>query len=201
MNASSKHIDYYAKKYISLYPSAQIILVTITTKEFMFESEPKRRKDVLDAVNAILAPDQASERLLVHAFSNGGGKRTYNIAGAYQALTGKVFAPKALIFDSAPGIPQFQRDVHALAVPAGRLPPFPWLLSMVAIYVTAAVVYVSVHWMPLGFWYELVWGPTYVFLVFICPHSFEMLLQSLGACFIPSRIFPTLFRKNQINNP
>jgi hypothetical protein len=68
-----------------LYPSARIILATTNTKEFLFQSEARRRADVKEAVSAIMAPGQANERLFVHALSNGGTKRMYAVAGAYQA--------------------------------------------------------------------------------------------------------------------
>jgi hypothetical protein len=159
MNASSKHIDYYARNYMSLYPSAQIIVITITTKQFIFESEAKRRADITEAVHAILAPNHDKDRILVHSFSNGGGKRSYNVAGVYQSLTGKIFAPQTIIFDSAPGMPQYRRDVHSISVPAKKMSFFPWLLFMTATCSLAAILNFSVYYMPLGFWYNLVWGP------------------------------------------
>lgn len=144
---------------MSLYPTAQIIVVTISTQQFIFKSEKQRRAEIVEAVHALLAPGEGKDRILVHSFSNGGGKRSYNVAGVYQSLTGKTFAPKTLIFDSAPGMPQFRRDVHAIAVPARKLGFFSRLLFITVTYVLAAVVQVSVYRMPLGFWYNLVWGP------------------------------------------
>jgi hypothetical protein len=62
MDPAPKHIDYYCKTYMRLYPSARIILSTMNTKEFRFQFEARRRLDVKEAVSAILAPDQAQER-------------------------------------------------------------------------------------------------------------------------------------------
>lgn len=163
MNATPKHIDYYTRTYMRLYPSARIILVTITTKQFLFETEIRRRKDIAEAVTALLSEDQATERLHVHSLSNGGAKRVYGIAGAYKTQTGNTLQMKSHIIDSAPGIPKFRRDIHALAVPARKLPLFPWLAFMSVTYVVVSVVFVAVNWMPKSFWHQLVWGPTHGF--------------------------------------
>jgi hypothetical protein len=159
MNAASKHIDYYARGYMSLYPAAQIIVVTITSKEFIFESEKKRRADVMKVVHAILAPDQGKERLLVHSFSNGGLKRSYSIASSFQSLTGNIFAPKTLIFDSAPGMPRYWRGVYALAVPARKFSFLPRVMFMLVAHLIIALIYICVYWIPLDLWYNLIWGP------------------------------------------
>jgi hypothetical protein len=144
-----------------LYPSARIILSTTNTKEFLFQSEAKRRADVKEAVSAILAPDQINERLFVHALSNGGAKRMYAVAGAYQALTGKTLPAKAFLLDSAPGIPQFRRDIHALTVPVAKWPLYLWLPYMAVTLAVVSVVFVTVNWMPKWVWRDLVWSPTF----------------------------------------
>lgn len=133
----------------------------MNTKEFLFESEARRRADVKEAVSAILAPDEANERLFVHVLSNGGTKRMYAVAGAYQALTGKALPAKAFLLDSAPGIPQFRRDMHALAVPAMRWPLYLWLPYMAVMLAIVSVVFVTVNLMPKWVWRDLVWSPTY----------------------------------------
>ncbi|KAG4430710.1 hypothetical protein IFR05_013814 [Cadophora sp. M221] len=163
MNASAKHIDYYTRTYMRLYPSARIILVTINTKQFMLETEVRRRKDITEAITALLAEDQSTQRLHVHSLSNGGAKRVYGVAGAFKAKTGKTLQMRSHIIDSAPGIPKFRRDIHALAVPARNFSLFPWLAFMGAIYAVTSVVYVAVNWMPKSFWHQLVWGPTFGF--------------------------------------
>lgn len=126
----------------------------------MFESETKRRADITPAITALLANDQSQERLLVHCLSNGGAKRTYGVAGAYQNLTGHVLPIKCNIIDSAPGIPQFRRDIHALTVPARKLPLLARLAFISITVVVASVVFVVVNWLPKSVWHELVWGPT-----------------------------------------
>jgi hypothetical protein len=161
MNAAPKHIEYYCKTYMRLYPSARIILSTMNTKEFLFQSEARRRADVKEAVSAILAPDQANERLFVHALSNGGVKRMFAIAGAYQALTGKALPAKAFLLDSAPGIPKFRRDIHALTVPVVKWPLYLWLPYMAVTLAVVSVVFVTVNLMPKWVWRDLVWSPTY----------------------------------------
>lgn len=161
MNALPKHIEYYTRKYTSLYPSARIILVTITTKEFLFQTETTRRADIASAVTALLAPtqDQTQDRLLIHSLSNGGARRVYGIASVYRSLTGKPLPATAWLVDSAPGIPKFRRDVNALMVPARNWGWALWVPYMAAVIVTASLVYVVVNWLPKWVWYELVWGP------------------------------------------
>lgn len=189
LNASSKHIAYYANNYMKLYPDARIIVIAISTNEFMFQSEKKRRSDIRSAVDTILARDQDQERLLVHSFSNGGAKRAYGVSGLYRSLTGKPFAPKAMIYDSAPGIPKFKRDWHALMVPAKKMNWLVWLPYTASILAIISVVYVCTHvslfsyfaisilcrhrkmrsrehctnfsqWLPKWVWNDLVWAPT-----------------------------------------
>ncbi|KAG0651505.1 hypothetical protein D0Z07_1890 [Hyphodiscus hymeniophilus] len=160
LNAAPKHIDYYASSYMRLYPSARIILTQITTAEFLFHSETRRRADVREAVSALLAPDQDNESLLVHALSNGGAKRSFAVAGAYRELTGRALPADAYVLDCAPGIPQFRRDVHALTVPAAAWPLYRWLPYMAVTLGVVCAVYVAVNWLPTWVWHDLVWRPT-----------------------------------------
>lgn len=160
MNAKAKNVDYYCRNYMNIYPSARIIHVTINTTQFILQSEAQRRRDMMKAVSILVSRDQEPERLLVHSVSNGGGKRVYNIAGAYRSVTGKPLPARAMILDSAPGIPRFKRDLHALMVPARKLHWLPWLFYAAVIHVTCSVIFVSVYWTPMWFWYDLVWGPT-----------------------------------------
>jgi hypothetical protein len=160
MNAASKHVDYYTRSYMRIYPGARIILVTINTVEFLYTSEGRRRKEVSQAVNALLAsPYGEEDRLVVHSISNGGAKRFYGVAGAYQACTGKQLPAKAYVMDSSPGIPKFRRDMHALLVPARRLSWFAWIPFYIATLLSVSGVYVVVNWMPRWFWGELVFKP------------------------------------------
>ncbi|KUJ22938.1 uncharacterized protein LY89DRAFT_679768 [Mollisia scopiformis] len=161
MNAKPKNVDYYTRNYMSLYPTARIIHVTINTTQFIFQSEAQRRKDMMIAVSTLLARDEKSERIFVHCISNGGGKRGYNIAGAYRSVTGKALPAQAMIFDSGPGLPRFKRDVYSLMVPTQKMNWLPWLFYATVSVATCSMMFVSVYWTPLWFWYDLVWGPTY----------------------------------------
>lgn len=145
---------------MSLFPDARIIIITMNINEFLFQSETRRRVDVKEAISAMLAPDQNHERLFVHALSNGGARRAYGVAGAYRSLTGKPLPVKAFLLDSAPGIPQFRRDLHALNVTAKKLSWLAWLPYWIVTLASVCAVFVSVNWMPKWFWRELVWGPT-----------------------------------------
>lgn len=145
MNASPKHIAYYTTSYVRLYPGARIIIATMNTKQFLLQSEKTRRLDVKSAVTALLARPQEDERLLMHAISNGGAKRLYGIAGAYRELTGKPLNPFAYILDSAPGIPQFRRDIHALTVPMRAFPWWAKVPFVTVVFLVTCFVYVTVN--------------------------------------------------------
>ncbi|TID18424.1 indole-diterpene biosynthesis protein [Venturia nashicola] len=159
MDAHPKHIAYYTKAYMSIYPHARIILATMTLRQFMAQSEATRQAEATEAVTALLSLPQENERLLIHCLSNGGAKRVYSIAGVYQKVTGNPLPVKAMVIDSAPGIPQFRRDLNALSVPARKLSWPLWVPYMGVVVVVASAIYVSVHWMPKWWWRELVWGP------------------------------------------
>lgn len=145
MNAFPKHIEYYTKTYMALYPNARIIQVTINTQQFLFQSETTRRREVQEAVTALLARPQAEERLLVHALSNGGARRVYNISGAYREATGKPLPLKAFVVDSAPGIPQFRRDIHALGLPAKKLRWYIRVPYIAVVVLVTTAVYITVN--------------------------------------------------------
>jgi hypothetical protein len=145
MNAAAKHIDYYSRSYMKLYPGARIIIVTIDTRQFLLTSEVTRRAQIKEAISAILALPQDDERLLVHALSNGGAKRLYGISAAYAAKTGKPLPLKAYVLDSAPGIPQFRRDIHALSMPIRNHPWFIRFPFKTAVFMVTCVVYVFVN--------------------------------------------------------
>ncbi|EPE25647.1 hypothetical protein GLAREA_01559 [Glarea lozoyensis ATCC 20868] len=156
-NAAPKHIEYYTRTYTKLYPSARIIVSTMNTKQFLFTSESTRRAQVRTVITALLSEPQMS--LMVHALSNGGAKRLYAISASYAAATGKPLPLRVYVLDSAPGIPQFKRDIHALNYPVrGWNWWVRWPFQTVVVLVSC-VVYVVVNWLPRWFWYELVWGP------------------------------------------
>jgi hypothetical protein len=154
LNARSKNVAYYVGYHMMLYPEARIIWVRMTTTQFLLQSEARRRQDVQVAVEAILRRDQKQDRILVHSFSNGGGKRLYGVSGVYRKLTGKPFAPIAVVFDSSPGIPRFQRDLHSLMIAGRKLNWFLWLPFAATTLVLVSLVNFCVHvsTFPMSFW-------------------------------------------------
>jgi Eukaryotic protein of unknown function (DUF829) len=154
LNARPKNIAYYVGYHMTLYPQARIILVTMSTAQFLFQSETRRRQDVQAAVEAILTRDQKHDRILVHSFSNGGGKRLYGVSAVYRKLTGKPFSPIAIVFDSSPGIPSFQRDLHSLMIAGRKLNWFLWLPFAATTLVLVSLVNICVHvsTFPVTFW-------------------------------------------------
>lgn len=164
MNAAPKHIDYYMRTYKLIYPSARIIFTRISTVQFLFTTEATRRRQIAPVVDALLSFESAhgheKERIVFHSISNGGAKRAYGIAGLYLQRTGRVLPVKSFLFDSAPGIPQFRRDMHALTVPLRGMNPVVAAPLYVLFFVSVSAVYVCVNWLPKWVWGELVWKPT-----------------------------------------
>jgi hypothetical protein len=126
MDAAPKHIEKYAATYKKLYPTARILIITISLVDFFCKSEAARRAEISPAVAVLLAPGsgagQSSPGILVHAFSNGGVKRLHSLTGLYyeKSRPHAALPASAVIFDSAPGSPQFRRDVHSLMAGAPR---------------------------------------------------------------------------------
>jgi hypothetical protein len=145
MNASAKHVDYYTRTYMRLFPGARIITASMNTNQFLLTSETTRRSQIKTVISALLAIPQEDDRLLVHALSNGGAKRLYGISAAYSKATGRPLPLKAYIMDCAPGIPQFRRDIHALSVPARNYPWYIRVPFVTVVVLVTCVVYVFVN--------------------------------------------------------
>lgn len=161
MDAAPKHISYYTSYYTNLFPSSRIVHCTMTTNQFLLQSETRRRKDVAPAIDAIFShSNEEDARLFVHCISNGGAKRLYGIAGLYQSQKNKPLPIKTIIYDSCPALPRFKRDLHAiLHVPGAKLPWSSYIpLAIIAVLATTIVNFV-VHWCPHWVWRSLARGP------------------------------------------
>jgi Eukaryotic protein of unknown function (DUF829) len=127
MDAAPKHIEKYLVTYKKLYPTARILVITISLADFFLKSEAARRAEISPAVTVLLSPGsgatQSPPGILVHVFSNGGVKRLHGLTGLYyeKSRPHAALPASAVIFDSAPGSPQIRRDVHALMAGAPRL--------------------------------------------------------------------------------
>jgi hypothetical protein len=130
MGANSRNLRRYSAKYNSVFPAARIILVTSALtdtpgfKVLLSPAQLRGRSDI--PARALLAGD--TERLLVHAFSNGGGMALAAVSKAYRDIGGTALPARAVIFDSLPGGDKFSNEfgrwVKAIAV---GLPSNPFL--------------------------------------------------------------------------
>lgn len=110
--AASRHIEKYTNLYIEKYPAASIILVRSGLENFLARSNKKQRSLVEPAVNALLA--RSGQRLLVHAFSNGGAKSWCTVNAVHRKTTGRLLSCDLTIIDSAPGRSSFKQSQAAI---------------------------------------------------------------------------------------
>jgi hypothetical protein len=154
MDAAPRHIAKYVAAHRELYPATCILVVTVSLGDFMRSSAARcADMDVAvatlrDAVAASTPPSPspsssqspAPAPVLVHVFSNGGCLRLHDLASRYRA-TAQPQAPlpaACVVFDSAPGAPQYRSDVVALMA---SVPQRPRLLRLVlAVLVRVAVL-------------------------------------------------------------
>jgi len=166
MNAAPKHIDYYVRKYKALYPSSRIIVIRTNTIQHLFSSESARRKQVKEVVDVLLGFEKENgrenERLVVHAISNGGAKRSYGMMGLYLERTGRTLPMKLFLMDCTPGIPRFRRDMHALTFPLKKMSIFKSAPIYAMLFISVSAVYVCVNWLPYWVWGQLVWAPLFL---------------------------------------
>ncbi|RDW66019.1 hypothetical protein BP6252_09654 [Coleophoma cylindrospora] len=164
LNAHPRHIAKFLAHHQLRYPSARIILVTINTQQFIFESEAKRKHDMAPVVAALLAGPPTTrgtstapnDRLLVHVCSSGGAKRLYNILGAYRAQTQRALPARAVIYDSSPGIPHFASGLRALLAAGAKLAWWAWIPFWVSMVVLNAGIIFTVH--CTGLMKDFVWN-------------------------------------------
>ena len=140
--APAKNIVKYTNRYKSLYPTSRILLIKTPFSDMILHTETSQ-KDILDPAVTILSRI-SNPRLLVHTFSNGGTYKLCELAKAYQRTNKTILPIKALIFDSAPGKPQFRRSVEALK----HVLPKPWYLYFPAL----AVLYIYLASLHVMYW-------------------------------------------------
>lgn len=119
-----------------LYPAARIIVVTSTLTDtpgfkILRSAEDIKQRAEIPARALLASTKNEGDKLLVHAFSNGGGMTLAAVCKAYRRLTGTVLPARIVIFDSLPGgdrfTSEFSRWVSAIAVglPANPLVQWP----------------------------------------------------------------------------
>ncbi|KAH7130417.1 hypothetical protein B0J11DRAFT_392040, partial [Dendryphion nanum] len=119
--ASGKHVSKYTRQYQFLFPMSRIMVITTSIKDLILRSSTKRQSRLLPAIGRILSYGNLN-RILVHAFSEGGSNKATELAEVYRIKTGQRLPCAALCLDSTPGMPRYLRLCDALRK---SLPPNP----------------------------------------------------------------------------
>ena len=115
MNASPRQVAKYTTRYHRLFPLSRVVLVTTSSLHFLVQSTNQRIKDLEPALD-ILKSLQPKERVLLHAFSNGGVIAAWLLAKTYRAHTGQSLPISEAIFDSAPGSQGYTASLAAFSI-------------------------------------------------------------------------------------
>jgi len=103
-------------QYQAMYPTASIILVTSLPQFFTTTSTSSRRSLVTPVLSALKLYPALERRILVHLFSNGGSVSFTDMCHVYRQQTGTILEIKAIILDSAPGIPGLGSQWEGLSI-------------------------------------------------------------------------------------
>ncbi|KAK4446566.1 hypothetical protein QBC34DRAFT_486781 [Podospora aff. communis PSN243] len=115
--ALPKHIAKYTLSYNQLYPGVPIMVITTTIWDLALHSLDTKIKTVAPAAEHLLHSKR--ERILLHAFSEGGAHKAVCLARAYLLTSAKSgggpgkLPIRAFIFDSTPGTPRYTSNVAA----------------------------------------------------------------------------------------
>lgn len=115
MNALPKHVAKYTSAYQKLFPSSRILVIVTTTVHILAQPERQRIQDLEPALSLIHAI-QPQEKVLLHAFSNGGASAIWTLARTHHARTGKRLPLSATVFDSTPGSQTYEVALAAFTV-------------------------------------------------------------------------------------
>ncbi|PWY94905.1 hypothetical protein BO94DRAFT_447428, partial [Aspergillus sclerotioniger CBS 115572] len=114
MNAPPRALTKYIQHYQTLYPTARILTLHSTTRDFLLPPSPSTQQTLLQpAVDYLLLQNQTRTKnqeqqgthIHIHLFSNGGIFTTTTLLSAYRHTTGHALPITSLIIDSAPGKP------------------------------------------------------------------------------------------------
>ncbi|KAF2095659.1 hypothetical protein NA57DRAFT_79373 [Rhizodiscina lignyota] len=123
LGALPKHILKYTSAYQSSYPSTTILLLTSHVNDFVFIPDFVQRQRLTPAAEFVRSFRKSHEqgRILLHAFSNGGGRQATQLAQAYKAATaGEVMPVDAMALDSCPGRGSFKDGTRVFLIGTPR---------------------------------------------------------------------------------
>lgn len=127
MNAPPRALAKYAIEYRRLVPTARIIFVRSSSKDFFLQAtEHAQRVQVTPAVDAIRSFVTPGNPVFIHLFSNGGLSKTAHLLGAYKAATGQPLPFSSMVVDSAPGTASLRSAVRAFSFALPQM----WILRL-----------------------------------------------------------------------
>ncbi|KAK0612032.1 hypothetical protein B0T14DRAFT_393554, partial [Immersiella caudata] len=117
--ALPKHIAKYTLSYNQLYPGVPLMVITTTIWDLALHTLDTKIKSVGPAAEYMLGTKR--EKILLHAFSEGGAHKAVCLARAYLLAAaaaggeghGKKLPIRAFVFDSTPGTPRYASNVAA----------------------------------------------------------------------------------------
>ncbi|MCJ1448492.1 MAG: hypothetical protein MMC23_009009 [Stictis urceolatum] len=121
MDASPRHVAKYATGLQRIFPLARVLLITTSTLHFLVTPASQRLRDLEPALD-ILKNLQPQEKVLLHAFSNGGVAATWLVAKTHRARTGQALPISKAIIDSAPGTQGYSASLAAFSMALPKNP-------------------------------------------------------------------------------
>lgn len=117
--AQRKPIEHYIGQYQTTFPSAAIMVITTSSKDFLLRSSKRKQRRLKPAVNLLQTLSGGVEGwkgALMHVFSEGGSHKACELALAYHKQTSCRLPVSAICLDSTPGVPRFRRLCNALTL-------------------------------------------------------------------------------------
>ena len=111
IDAPPKAISKFVSGYHNLFPHANIYVVKIKRKEFVWDSYATILPSLTPLVEVLKQTEP--KHVLLATYSNGGLMKTALLAEGYLAETGKPLTPHRMLMDSCPDKEKTARIVHA----------------------------------------------------------------------------------------
>lgn len=116
--AKPRHISKYLKGYQGVYPNSPILLVQQDIDNMLFRRDAAQRPMFDPAAKAIKtyvdSLGNATPRILLQTFSNGGSHGAVQLAESYKKQFGQDLPISAFVMDSTPGMPHYNETISAL---------------------------------------------------------------------------------------
>ena len=142
MSASPRHITKYTSGYARLFPTAQIMVITVSMADIVWRRNSVQESRLASAVNVTHTYLQSPEpRILLHLFSNGGAQQTCRLAAVFRRSEGIPLPLNMMVLDSAPGRATYRRSAHAMIL---SLPKSPMLrvLGILLVHLVLIVIWI-----------------------------------------------------------